>query len=228
MMLSSVPVRPRRCISPLTCGYRRVRAGRCPGRSRRPGYLPGNRPARLPGQAPDGQAGTLPPGHFGITLLTSAGLARARGAGQVPPLTPIRTRGRRDILRDRAASRLSCAVSRVSVLAAIRVPDACRPDGCSQCHHAGPARHIRGPGWRVRRRLLPGTRTARCPRPAMPARHPHGGPRASHHPVRPAPGRQPRPCRAAGEPLRIFHGRSVPPAVSRHWPALVREVCPGS
>ncbi len=34
----------------MACGFAAARGGRCAGRSRWPGYLPGNRPAHLPGQ----------------------------------------------------------------------------------------------------------------------------------------------------------------------------------
>ena len=90
---------------------------------------------------------------------------------------------------NRAASRLSCAVSRVSVLAAIRVPDACRPDGCSQCHHAGPARHIRG-AWLAR---APASPPRHQDRPVSEARHartpsPFAGNQGQPSPRAPGPG----------------------------------------
>lgn len=86
----------------------------------------------------------------------------------------------------------------------------------------------RGPGWRVRRRLLPGTRSARCPRPAMP----HA---ASHAEVR-TPVFGPARSAPAGKesvPRRVAVTRHLSWTLRRRSlvkaPApVVRKVCPKS
>ncbi len=272
MMLSSVPVHPRRYIPPLTCGYGPVRAGRCPGRSRRPAHLPGNRPASLPGQAPDrtagqqrpdGQAGsdgggqqrcpgwpwrrpgragpgTVPPGHCAITLLTSVWQACAgpRDAGGRPGVPAIRRRPGTAVDPDqdtgqaghtpgnRTASCLSCAVSRVSALAAVRVPAACRPGRVLAVPPRRTCPSHRG-AWLAR---APASPPRHQDRPVSEARHvrtpPLRGTRASHQPcARPRAGNRFR--AAPQESHRAFsHGRSAALALSRHRPALVRKICP--
>ena len=56
MLLSSVLGIPRQVHFATDLRLRPGQGGRCPGRSRLPGRLPGNRPAGLPGQTPAGAA----------------------------------------------------------------------------------------------------------------------------------------------------------------------------
>lgn len=94
------------------------------------------------------------------------------------------------------------------------------------CHHAGLTRHVGGPGWRVRRRLLPGTRATRYPRPTVSARTP--GVRMPASAVRPAPaGNQFRaaPHKAVKHlPWTLRRHNLVKAPVPRPVP-LVRKVC---
>jgi hypothetical protein len=92
MLLSSVPVHPRRYIPPLTCVYGPARAGRYPGRSRLPARLPPNRPAGLPGRTPPGSpAGRVRGGgrRRGPATCLSGGRMTSRQAGRagLPPGT---------------------------------------------------------------------------------------------------------------------------------------------
>lgn len=94
------------------------------------------------------------------------------------------------------------------------------------CHHAGLTRHVGGPSWRVRPRLLPGTRATRYPRPTVSARTP--GVRMPASAVRPAPaGNQFRaaPHKAVEHlPWTLRRHNLVKAPVPRPVP-LVRKVC---